>query len=200
MISDILEATRALGPDVTEPFPCTMAPHLFFDVAMENAEGRYHREEHAKSLCRICPVMTQCAEIGRDLKEPGIWGGTTEGERRSRGGTVRARSRTTRKAAGCGTPSGYKKHQREKTTICPGCRKAQNEAKAAQARRRRAARGKPVQAARKPDDCGTYAAAKRHVRRGEEVCLLCAVAMREYKSENKRENKRRNRSQYKEAA
>ena len=49
----------------------------------ERREEKQHREQRAKAICRICPVNTECLDFaigGRELH--GIWGGTTEVERR----------------------------------------------------------------------------------------------------------------------
>ena len=55
---------------------------LFFpagDVAPEPVA----QAEHAKAICRDCPVQAQCLEHAMAANEPfGIWGGLTKGERR----------------------------------------------------------------------------------------------------------------------
>jgi WhiB family redox-sensing transcriptional regulator len=38
--------------------------------------------EFAKSVCALCPVRDECLQAGLDGNEWGIWGGTTETERR----------------------------------------------------------------------------------------------------------------------
>lgn len=55
---------------------------LFFpagDVAPEPVA----QAEHAKAICRECPVTAQCLAYAMATKEPfGVWGGLTEEERR----------------------------------------------------------------------------------------------------------------------
>ena len=49
----------------------------------ERRDEKQHREQRAKAICRNCPVNTECLDFaigGRELH--GIWGGTTEVERR----------------------------------------------------------------------------------------------------------------------
>ena len=49
----------------------------------ERRDEKQHREQRAKAICRTCPVNTECLDFaigGRELH--GIWGGTTEVERR----------------------------------------------------------------------------------------------------------------------
>lgn len=46
-------------------------PDLWFDPK---------RFKQARIICRQCPVLDKCAELGEDY-EYGIWGGTTPAER-----------------------------------------------------------------------------------------------------------------------
>lgn len=49
----------------------------------ERRDEKQHREQRAKAICRTCPVNTDCLDFaigGREFH--GIWGGTTEVERR----------------------------------------------------------------------------------------------------------------------
>ncbi|HVL90320.1 MAG TPA: WhiB family transcriptional regulator [Actinomycetota bacterium] len=57
---------------------------LFFSPATgELKEEKLAREARAKTICRECPVRTQCLEFALDTREPyGIWGGLNELERR----------------------------------------------------------------------------------------------------------------------
>ncbi|MBV8303647.1 MAG: WhiB family transcriptional regulator [Acidimicrobiia bacterium] len=51
--------------------------------------------EAAKRLCGICPVQAECLEFALlTRQEFGIWGGTTESERRLMLKLVRARARS----------------------------------------------------------------------------------------------------------
>jgi WhiB family transcriptional regulator, redox-sensing transcriptional regulator len=68
-------------------------PELFFPVS-EIGPGA-HQTDQAKAVCGRCPVRTACLEYALDNGlDHGIFGGTTETERR----TLR-RARTTRPAA-----------------------------------------------------------------------------------------------------
>jgi WhiB family redox-sensing transcriptional regulator len=67
-------------PNTTGFEPCaTTDPELFFP---ERSNQYLKQTAIAKSLCRTCPVMFECAEyaIGTDVS--GIWGATDEKERR----------------------------------------------------------------------------------------------------------------------
>ena len=57
---------------------------LFFPPAnAERRDERDARERRAKSICRECPVQTECLDYALGIREPhGIWGGLTEAERR----------------------------------------------------------------------------------------------------------------------
>ncbi len=52
-------------------------PDLFFP---EPGEG--HLVKFAVAICNRCPIRNSCREQGIRGNEPGIWGGTTENERR----------------------------------------------------------------------------------------------------------------------
>jgi WhiB family redox-sensing transcriptional regulator len=56
-------------------------PELFFPIS-GNGLGLVQIDE-AKAVCRRCPVMTRCLEWALAAGHvDGVWGGTTEGERR----------------------------------------------------------------------------------------------------------------------
>lgn len=44
--------------------------------------GERERIMKAKQICAECPVITECLEFALETETLGIWGGTTEGERR----------------------------------------------------------------------------------------------------------------------
>lgn len=55
---------------------------IFFHPDYERGEARLRRDTVAKSLCRDCPVQTQCRTHALTAREPfGVWGGLTAEER-----------------------------------------------------------------------------------------------------------------------
>lgn len=51
-------------------------PGVFYPDSEENAE-------EAKAICAVCPVRLSCLEHALSMRErDGVWGGTTEKERR----------------------------------------------------------------------------------------------------------------------
>ena len=77
----------------------------------------------AKGVCAGCPVKAQClAEAMADPSLTGVWGGTTDDERKS--------LRTGRPAPTvddrCGTYSGYSAHRRRAEPPCRACKDVQN--------------------------------------------------------------------------
>lgn len=57
---------------------------LFFPREDEGKGPRLRRERRAKEVCFSCPVRTRCQEHAIAVGEPyGIWGGTSESDRRS---------------------------------------------------------------------------------------------------------------------
>ncbi|MFF5533689.1 WhiB family transcriptional regulator [Streptomyces cinerochromogenes] len=64
-------------------------PDLFFPIGTTGPAQV--QSEQAKAVCRHCPVRDQCLEWAMDTDQSiGIWGGTTELERR----TLRRRARS----------------------------------------------------------------------------------------------------------
>jgi WhiB family transcriptional regulator, redox-sensing transcriptional regulator len=59
--------------------------YLFFPPStFERKDDRQRRELKAKAICGVCPVKGPCSDHALNIKEPfGIWGGMTEGERKS---------------------------------------------------------------------------------------------------------------------
>ncbi len=69
--------------------PCSeVAPDMFFSVETEDANGKvisstYPFENEAKAVCVSCPMRVQCLSVAVRDNVMGIWGGTTDGERRT---------------------------------------------------------------------------------------------------------------------
>ena len=56
---------------------------LFFGPFAEFETARQQREAKATAICAGCPVRAECLEYALDAREAyGVWGGTTEDERR----------------------------------------------------------------------------------------------------------------------
>ncbi|MHA6628526.1 WhiB family transcriptional regulator [Pseudonocardia sichuanensis] len=69
-------------------------PELFFPVSEIGPGAR--QADHAKAVCAICPVRARCLDHALDnALDHGIFGGTTEAERRS----LRRRGAVSRPAA-----------------------------------------------------------------------------------------------------
>jgi WhiB family redox-sensing transcriptional regulator len=71
-------------PDFLEGTPpCSGAdPDAYFPE--KGNSGSTTREiQMAKSICKTCPYQSQCLDWAINNHELGIWGGTTERERRS---------------------------------------------------------------------------------------------------------------------
>ncbi|MFG3085079.1 WhiB family transcriptional regulator [Streptomyces parvulus] len=108
-------------------------PRTFFPA------GRHATEQvrEARKVCGPCPVREQCAAYAIAVGEKhGFWGGMSQKELRQKRRRLRAPRRTPaatperkpRPPAACGTRSGYQRHLREKTEICPPCRQANTDA------------------------------------------------------------------------
>lgn len=64
--------TPACGPD------SGVDPELFHPISEEHT----HQIARAKQICQGCPVQGSCLQQAMSRPETGIWGGTTEDERR----------------------------------------------------------------------------------------------------------------------
>jgi WhiB family redox-sensing transcriptional regulator len=55
---------------------------VFFLPEGERGPRKRRRERAAKTICRTCPVLEQCAAFALAIREPyGVWGGLTPEER-----------------------------------------------------------------------------------------------------------------------
>ena len=55
---------------------------VFFHHDGERGKARLQREQRAKEMCRVCPVLAECRDYALEVGEPyGVWGGMTESER-----------------------------------------------------------------------------------------------------------------------
>jgi WhiB family redox-sensing transcriptional regulator len=97
-------------------------PELFFPLGEGGAAAV--QAEEAKAVCHTCPVMGACLDSALAHGNPeGIWGGTTETERksirRSRGQYGRERD-----LEPCGTQAAARRHYRRGETLDAACREA----------------------------------------------------------------------------
>lgn len=90
--------------------------------------------ELALSICRSCPVTTECLQYALNKPEyHGIWGATTEQQRRG------LRSRRTHQIRH-GTNAGYQQHTNWGVPVCDDCRRAHAEYQLARRRIRERAK------------------------------------------------------------
>jgi WhiB family transcriptional regulator, redox-sensing transcriptional regulator len=63
---------------------------LFFHPEGERGPRRDNREQAAKAVCAMCPVLQQCRTAALAAREPyGVWGGLSEHEREALLGPAR---------------------------------------------------------------------------------------------------------------
>ncbi|HEX6518300.1 MAG TPA: WhiB family transcriptional regulator [Nocardioidaceae bacterium] len=108
---------------------CTQTdPEIFFPDRGDNSHD-------ARQVCGICPVRALCLEWALALPEQyGIWGGTTESERRrirraratekpaEPAPVVKPVPKPAREPVTCGTRRGYQRHRRLGEPACDPCR------------------------------------------------------------------------------
>ena len=71
----------AVGTDWRNYAACRdVDPDLFFPLGTSGAS--LLQIEDAKQICRTCPVSAPCLRWALDSGDAGVWGGTTEDERR----------------------------------------------------------------------------------------------------------------------
>ena len=62
----------------------TAPPEAFFHPEGERGSSRVNRDEAAKAVCSVCPVLAECARHALAVREPyGVWGGMSEDERQA---------------------------------------------------------------------------------------------------------------------
>jgi hypothetical protein len=92
----------------------------------------------ALAICARCPVADTCREHAVEHRERGIWGGTSERQRKEVR-TQRFRAAGGRRTpAPCGTDAAYHRHRRAGEEPCEACLEAQRQARRVRAQRLRA--------------------------------------------------------------
>jgi WhiB family redox-sensing transcriptional regulator len=89
--------------------------------------GAPNSSKRAKAICATCPVRADCLDWAvRNRISSGIWGGTTESERRRQASQLRRKHGTNqrRPRPECGTEAGYTWEKRHGETTCTACRAA----------------------------------------------------------------------------
>jgi WhiB family redox-sensing transcriptional regulator len=77
------------GTDWRDHAACRdMDPDLFFPMGTSGAS--LLQIDQAKQICRTCPVHGPCLRWALDSGDAGVWGGTTEDERRNHRQLLRA--------------------------------------------------------------------------------------------------------------
>ena len=72
---------EANGTDWRDDAVCRdLDPDLFFPLGTSGAS--LLQIDKAKQICRTCPVCVPCLRWALDTGDSGVWGGTTEDERR----------------------------------------------------------------------------------------------------------------------
>ena len=88
----LLERRRgAGGTDWRDHAACReMDPDLFFPIG--TAGESLVQIDEAREVCRTCPVCGPCLRWALDSGSAGVWGGTTEDERRTLRRRIRPRT------------------------------------------------------------------------------------------------------------
>ncbi|MFD0408600.1 WhiB family transcriptional regulator [Kitasatospora sp. NPDC127116] len=151
-----------IATEIDTAFPCKAAPELFHvPEGREPANHAMARISAAKSLCFVCPVISACRNLGRQLREIGVWGGEDDDEREAAGFTPGPTVYVVHYPE-CGTEAGAKRHRRAGEAPCRPCQTAESFANVA--RKRESPRR------------GTRPGYQRHRRRGETACDPCRHA------------------------
>ena len=80
-------------------------PELFFPIASEGPA--LERVNAAIGICLRCPVRSECLSFGLTATREGIWGGTTQRERRA---IRRRRARVAAPTGRLASPAGSRSH------------------------------------------------------------------------------------------
>jgi WhiB family redox-sensing transcriptional regulator len=69
--------------------PCSETdPEAFYPIDLNDFAGgagtsKYYNEAGAKAVCKACPYVMRCLMYAIENNEMGIWGGTTDSDRKS---------------------------------------------------------------------------------------------------------------------
>ena len=78
---ELQEAIRDLPGGV----PCAVDPYLFFpEDLVGSPHDRREVANQAKAICSQCPLKIMCLDYAVSAGMQGVWGGTTESERKRR--------------------------------------------------------------------------------------------------------------------
>ena len=104
------------------PFRSSLAACRGIDADLFHPDRGVSTAE-AKAVCMSCAVRAECLEFAlQNVEKFGVWGGTSERERR-RLRRERGISET-RPRPPCGTTAGYSAHQRYREDACQACKDA----------------------------------------------------------------------------
>lgn len=107
-------------------------PELWHPIG--NTGPALQQTDEAKAVCHRCPVMQDCLAWALETRqEHGVWGGLSEGERRSLKRRI-TRNRpssapVSRESAPCGTEGGARRHRRAHEAVCRYCGEAERKAR-----------------------------------------------------------------------
>ncbi len=117
--------------DVDGRLPCQDRPELFGspDDERKGSAPYLRRVSAARALCHRCPAMTTCRDLGRELREQGVWGSEDDTQRTQAG--AKPKRRTMRfEQPPCGTPRGAQWHRRRGGgPPCAACLAAESNAR-----------------------------------------------------------------------
>jgi WhiB family redox-sensing transcriptional regulator len=87
--SDVVPLCAESDPDAFFP------KDYYDDPGKTTASNDYVNERFVKSICEECPLKIECLQFAVKTVQHGIWGGTTESERRAirRGRSVKLQRR-----------------------------------------------------------------------------------------------------------
>ena len=101
----------------------------WFPEGASSSNDRKFQVIHAKETCALCPHVDACRQWAVDHPdEVGIWGGTTEADRRKIRRGIEPRPLQLLSPIAHGSESGYAAEKRRGLKPCDACREAANRA------------------------------------------------------------------------
>jgi WhiB family redox-sensing transcriptional regulator len=98
------------------------------DLNMFFPDTPNNRAVAAKAVCKTCSVVAECLQFALENYEQGVWGGTTDNQRRHLRRSLGIERQKVRPE--CGTTAAYAAHTRFGEPPCALCRKANAVARA----------------------------------------------------------------------
>ena len=122
-INRLFQRAEWMDDGACRGLPRETLDRLFFP---STGQGNKIQMRQARQFCDNCPVKAECLDYALEHFEWGVWGGTSEKQRRNMRRVLSGKPDTINH----GTIAGHRQHARRGVPMCEPCREANREHKA----------------------------------------------------------------------